>query len=103
MKQEIRKASEGLLGHLNSPRTQVKEIEVKGKIVRGISKSPRGVTTVVWEHNLGTRRLKIFQQEVEEYLILEGICLILGQWYSRGGVLALACSLYIVSLFLLFL
>lgn len=82
MKQERRKASKGILGNLISPRTQVKASQVKGKVVRGRSKSPRGaitVATVVGEQNFGsTGRSKRLQQEVVVDLILEGICLSLG-------------------------
>lgn len=56
-----RKASECLLGHLTSPRNQVKASEFKGKAVRGRSKSLREAT-VIGEKNFGsTGRSKVFQ------------------------------------------
>jgi len=73
------KESEGLLGHLSSPKTQDKVTEVKRKAIRERSKSPREATTIVGEQNFGsTGRLKILQQEVVVNLILEGIFLTLG-------------------------
>ena len=70
------KASEGLLGHLISPKTQDKASEVMRKVIKGRSKSPREATTVVGEQNFrSTRRLKILQQGVMIDLILEGICM----------------------------
>ena len=73
------KASEGLLGHLSSPKTQAKESEVKRKAIRERSKSPREATTVAEEQNFGsTGRSKLLQQEVVVDLILECICLSLG-------------------------
>lgn len=59
------KASEGLLGHLISPKTQEKVSEVKWKAMRGRSKSPREATTVAavaGEQNFGSiGRSKILQ------------------------------------------